>query len=142
MPLAIHVPWLSRQRVDFSTPISTVDVVPTLLDLAGIDISGSVDGRSRANVLRNPKSWQPENITSEWNDVDDPGYDGRSRITADGWKLNLYRDDAPELFNLKNDPGEMQNVAARPENRDRLKQLADELRAWQQQTKDKVPLMS
>ena len=140
VPLAIHVPWLSRQRVDFDTPISTVDVVPTLLDLAGIDISGSVDGRSRANALRNPKSWQAENITSEWNDVDDPGYDGRSRITADGWKLNLYRDDVPELYHLKSDPGEMHNLAARPEHRDRVRQLADELRAWQQQTKDKVSL--
>ena len=142
VPLAIHVPWLSRRRVDFDTPISTVDVVPTLLDLAGIDISGSVDGRSRAHVLRNPKSWQPENITTEWNDVDDPGYDGRSRITADGWKLNLYRDDVPELYHLKSDPGEMHNLAARPEHRDRVRQLADELSAWQQQTKDKVALKS
>ncbi|HEY0863971.1 MAG TPA: sulfatase-like hydrolase/transferase [Lacunisphaera sp.] len=142
VPLAIHVPWLSRQRVDFNTPISTVDVVPTLLDLAGIDISGAVDGRSRANALRNPKSWQAENITSEWNDVDDPGYDGRSRISADGWKLNLYRDDVPELYHLRSDPGEMQNLAAKPEHRDRVRQLADELSAWQQQTKDKVQLMS
>ena len=36
VPLAIHVPWLSRQRVDLRGPINLVDLVPTLLDLMGV----------------------------------------------------------------------------------------------------------
>lgn len=140
VPLAIHVPWLSRQRVDFQSPISTVDVVPTLLELMGHDVSGQVDGLSRAAALRDPRAWKPENISIEWNESQPQPVEGRSRVTADGWKLNLYRDDRPELYNLQADPGELRNVAAESAHRDRLKRLTEDLHAWQQQTKDQMPL--
>jgi arylsulfatase A-like enzyme len=142
VPLAIHVPWLSRTRVDFHTPISTVDLVPTLLDLMGRDITGQVDGVSRAGALRDPSTWRPENITSEWNDGSNSAFHGRSRITADGWKLNLYQGDTPELFNLDSDPGELRNRAADPAQRDRVRKLTDELHSWQQRTRDQVPLVT
>ena len=140
VPLAIHVPWLSRRRVDFQTPISTVDIVPTVLDLAGIDVAGSVDGRSRAAALRQPASFPTENITVEWNDPEQPEVSGRSRVTSDRWKLNLYVDDRPELFDLNTDPGEQRNLADDPAHRDRMRRLTDELRAWQQSTRDTLAL--
>ncbi len=140
VPLAIHVPWLSRRRVDFNTPMSTVDLVPTLLDLMGIDLAGQVDGVSRAGALRDPRSWRSENIRVEWTDGGNPAENGRSRVAADGWKLNLYHDDAPELFNVTSDPGEIHNRVAEPAQRDRVRRLADELRGWQQATADTLPL--
>ena len=140
VPLAIHVPWLSRSRVDFTTPISSVDLVPTLL--MGVDIKGAVDGISRAGALRNPASWRAENVTSEWNDGEDKAISGRSRIAADGWKLNLYHGDTPELFDLNSDPGELQNRAAEPAQRDRIRRLTEELHAWQQRTRDTLTLVN
>lgn len=142
VPLAIHVPWLSRRRVDFNTPMSTVDLVPTLLDLLGGGVPAGLDGVSRAGALRDPASWRPENITTEWNDGDSPAFNGRCRIAADGWKLNLYQEDAPELFDLNSDPGELRNRATEPAQRDRARRLTEELRAWQQRTQDKVPLFT
>jgi len=136
VPLAIHVPWLSRQRIDFHTPISTVDIVPTVLDLAGVGLRSPVDGRSRADALRNPASFRPENVTVEWNDPEDESVSGRSRVTSDGWKLNLYRDDAPELYDLNTDPGEQRNLAGDPAHQERFRRLTDELRGWQQATRD------
>lgn len=140
VPLAIHVPWLSRSRVDFNTPISSVDIVPTMLDLMGIDVAGQVDGVSRADALRDPGSWKPENICVEWTDGSNAAENGRSRVTADGWKLNLYQDDVPELFNLNGDPGEIRNLAANSAQRDRVKYLTEEIHAWQQRTRDSQPL--
>ena len=46
VPLAIHVPWLSRDRVDFNGPFSQIDLVPTLLDLMG----QAVPGRPRRRI--------------------------------------------------------------------------------------------
>jgi arylsulfatase A-like enzyme len=140
VPLAIHVPWLSRQPVRYRSPISTVDLVPTLLDLMGIDVAGQVDGRSRADALRSPRTWREENVSVEWNNPETPATDGRSRVSADGWKLNLYRDDRPELYHLVSDPGERVNRAQEPAQRERVRRLTDELHAWQQQTRDTVPL--
>jgi len=140
VPLAIHVPWLSRSRVDFNTPISSVDLVPTMLDLMGIDIAGQVDGVSRAGSLRDPASWKPEDICVEWTDGGNAAENGRSRVAADGWKLNLYQDDAPELFDLNTDPGEIHNRYAEPAQRDRVKRMTAEIHAWQQRTRDSQPL--
>lgn len=140
VPLAIHVPWLSRTRVDFNTPLSTVDLVPTMLDLMEVGVPSGLDGVSRAGALRDPKSWRPENVTVEWNDGNEPAYSGRSRVAADGWKLNLYQGDNPELFDLNSDPGEIHNRAAEPAQRDRVKRMTEDLHAWQQSTRDTVPL--
>jgi arylsulfatase A-like enzyme len=140
VPLAIHVPWLSRTRVDFNTPVSTVDLVPTLLDLMNVGVPSGLDGVSRSGALRDPASWKPENITVEWNDGQEPAYSGRSRVAADGWKLNLYPGDKPELFDLNTDPGEISNRATEPAQRDRVAKLTEELHAWQQRTRDTVKL--
>jgi choline-sulfatase len=140
VPLAIHVPWLARSRVDFNSPVSTVDLVPTLLDLMNAGVPSGLDGVSRAGALRDPKSWRPEDVTSEWNDGSDPDLSGRSRIAADGWKLNLYRGDRPELFDLNTDPGELRNRAAEPAQRDRVRRLTEGLQAWQQRTRDTIAL--
>jgi arylsulfatase A-like enzyme len=140
VPLAIDVPWLSRRRVDFRTPTSSVDLVPTLLDLMGVDVAGQVDGVSRAGALRDPASWRAEDVTSEWNDEDGPALSGRCRITADGWKLNLYHRDSPELFDLNSDPGEQRNLANAPAHRDRVRRLTADLNGWQQRTQDTLAL--
>lgn len=41
-----------------------------------------------------------------------------------------------ELYDLENDPHEIENLAASPEHQKRLKQLQSDLKAWQQKTRD------
>src|SRR5262249_50068210 len=107
-----------------------------------IDISGQVDGHSRAGLLRDPSSEKPESVTVEWNDPETKVFSGRSRVTADGWKLNLYEHDKPELYDLNKDPGELSNRAADRSQGDRVRRLTDELRDWQQRTKDTLALQT
>lgn len=140
IPLAIHVPWLSRRQVRLDQPISLVDLTPTLLDLMGVGVPAGLDGRSRAAALANPASWPAGNIVIEWHDADDHALDGRSLRTADNWKLNLFTGDAPELYDLNTDPGEFRNLARDPAHADRRRRLTEELRSWQQQHRDPVAL--
>ena len=44
---------------------------------------------------------------------------------------------AEELYDLENDPEEVENLADKPEHRDRLKAMRRELELWQQLTRDK-----
>jgi hypothetical protein len=72
----------------------------------------------------------------EWTDGGNAAENGRCRVTADGWKLNLYQGDTPELFDLTTDPGEIHNRAAEPAQRDRVSRMTEEILAWQQNTRD------
>jgi arylsulfatase A-like enzyme len=139
IPLLIHVPWLSRRRVDFRGPFSQIDLTPTLLELLGRPIS-EVDGVSRAGWLRRGAA-PDEDVVVLWNEYDDEGDDGRCLVGADGWKLILYRRDGPELFDTSSDPGELVNRAKDVSQRDRVRRMAQKIKDWQVRTADTVPLM-
>jgi choline-sulfatase len=146
VPLMIHVPWLSPQRIDFAGPINQIDVTPTLLDLLGCGDQAGLDGRSRAPELAHPPSWRPSDIVVEWHDFNvgsrprDADCDGRSIVTADRWKLNFFRGDGPELYDLNSDPEELRNLAGEPAQRARIVRLGEAMRAWQEHYRDDMPL--
>lgn len=140
IPLMIHVPWLSRRQVVMNQPINLVDLTPTLLDLLNGSVPSGLDGQSRAGALRNPASWRAEDIVIEWHEDGDHSVDGRSLRTADNWKLNLYRGDTPELYDLNTDPGELRNLAGDPAQRDRIREFAGRIFAWQKRHRDTMPL--
>lgn len=98
------------------------DVMPTLLDLAGIDIPDSVDGRSMVSNDRRDHLYGECNEGSE-----------ATRMLHDGrFKLIYYAaGNHLQLFDLRDDPRELDDLATSPahvEIRDRLTALlVDEL---------------
>jgi arylsulfatase A-like enzyme len=141
VPLMFHVPWLSREQVRFDGPVSNIDLVPTILDLMGAEVPSHLQGRSNAGVLHDPKAWKQQDVVIEWHGEDDRhDEDGRSLVATDGWKLNLYRGNTPELYDLSTDPGELHNVIHAAANADRVKRMSEQLRGWQVQHNDKIPL--
>jgi arylsulfatase A-like enzyme len=137
VPLLLRVPWQpGGKRV--SAPFSHIDLAPTLLELMGAAAPTAIDGKSQAASLQGESLGEDVVVIS--NDPKHPAEDGRCLITSDGWKCNLYRDDAPELFDLRNDAAELSNVARRPEHRSRLSDLVARLRDWQHRTGDTLPL--
>ncbi len=102
-------------RVDTRSVLSGVDLLPTLARLAGVPAPNGLDGEDTSDILtgasrprRNPLHW-------EWR-FNVAGYPvNRSPILAmrDGdWKL-LWNPDRSrvELYNLPQDPAEMDNLA-------------------------------
>ena len=64
----------------------------------------------------------------------------RSIISHDGWKLNASATDQSELFDLNTDPHELTNRFNDPDQRGRIADLLDRIRAWQATVADTAPL--
>jgi hypothetical protein len=64
----------------------------------------------------------------------------RSVISPDRFKLNLSPGDQCELYDLTNDPHEMNNLFDEPEHRDRVREMAASIRMWQMATGDDMVL--
>jgi arylsulfatase A-like enzyme len=146
IPLIIHVPWLSNKQIMLEGPISQVDLVPTLLELAGAQIPDHLQGVSRAGALHDhadgapAEPWLGGDVVVSWNNPTLPEEEGRSLVTIDRWKLNLYHDDRPELFNLQEDPAELANLAGEVSQRGRFDRMRDEILSWQERFADPLSL--
>ena len=124
--------------------VSTLDVLPTIADIAGVPAERrpAVDGQSLLPILKGtPADWR-----DAWFDTYDMvhlGNDGevshmRMIRTAD-WKLILYQeaDGSPldggarhELFYLGRDPGESNNLFGKQESSAAQRRLEARLRSW------------
>lgn len=64
----------------------------------------------------------------------------RTIITPDGWKLNYRRSGEHELYDLDEDPHEIENLADDDQYEDLIDDLYEEIIEWQIQTRDPVKL--
>ncbi len=99
------------QGVSTSAPSSHLDIMPTLLDLAGVVRPGQrQDGQSLVPVLGGSRIERRERFL-EFHPRIDPRVYNQSVVT-DAWRLTLYPNGEPEwgeLFDLEADPGEHEN---------------------------------
>lgn len=121
VPLIIQLPG-QRTATPIDNRVSSIDVMPTVLDLLGIDPQDKVKHQMRGQSLVPAMQGSPvkKDIFSETN-YREYTYK-RSIIAPDGWKL-IYTLElrTRELFDLTTDPGETKNLAdANPNKADEL----------------------
>lgn len=121
VPLVIHLPGHTA-AVTIDDRVSSIDIMPTVLDLLGIDPPKKVKRQLRGQSLVPAMQRSPVNrdIFSETN-YREYTYK-RSIIAPDGWKL-IYTLElrTRELYNLTADPGETKNLAeSNPDKADEL----------------------
>ena len=71
VPLLVRVPWLSDRQTRIGGVIGQIDLVPTLLDLAGEPVPGHLEGESRLPVLRGEARLDDNAAFLQWNGVGD-----------------------------------------------------------------------
>lgn len=64
----------------------------------------------------------------------------RTVISPEGLKLNYYRDGERELYDLREDPDETENLATDESHADTVEELAGEIFDWQVRTRDPIHL--
>lgn len=119
-PLIVHIPGAEPRVV--TAPVRNLDIVPTLLDYAGVDTAGlELEGRSLRALIEGKDDGEPR-----WQFASQ----GVFRSVSDSrFKLihNLKRGDL-WLYDVAADPEETRNVLAR--ERRSFYPLRDSLNAW------------
>ena len=109
-----------------NTPVTLADIMPTLLDMAGIKIPGSVDGKSLLPLLRGKGDFDRKYVHIECA--------GLTQALTDGHEKYIWNPSSgqEQLFNLDKDPGELRDLSGAAAGRKRLtawrKRLAERLR--------------
>lgn len=111
------------------------DLGPTFAEMAGAEPMAGVDGRSLVEVLQGgrPADWVDETY-SEFVELKHGNVFPSRMIRSGPWKLWVYGDEAnlpPALFNLDEDPDELNDLVTSEEHADiRNELLAKVMRDW------------
>jgi len=110
VPLIIHVPSY-KQSHTISEQVRTIDIMPTILNLAEINISNSINAQMKGTSIVPFMQGQPTSLDA----FSETDYlykvFKRSLRKANGWKFIYSLDtNQKELYNLKDDPKEKNNL--------------------------------
>ena len=139
IPLILSWPGqITAGLVDQKHLVSQIDILPTLCDYAGIDASVSFTGESLRAIVENPAADWREYLVVELADYKpDSSRKGRM-LRSSQYKYNVYSSgtDNEQLFNLQNDPGEMNNLAGDPAHQNIKSEHLQQLQQWMEDTGD------
>lgn len=118
VPLIVAGPGVpARQRSH--QPAELLDIYPTLLDLAGLDPVGGLEGLSLRPQLEKPDASRRPAITTH--------NAGNHSVCDPRWRYIRYADGSEELYDRENDPHEWHNLAGKEEHADVIKRLSQSL---------------
>lgn len=119
IPMIIRYPHIVKEGSEIDALCMNIDLAPTILEMAGIDIPEYMQGKSMLNLMEQKDDDWRKSILFEYYVDDAYPYAGPDMlaIRTDRFKLvdNFLEDDIDELYNLKQDPGEMNNLISDPE---------------------------
>ena len=176
LPLIIRAPGQTQRGVVSDALVSWVDIVPTLLDAAGVNYKPTAfQGKSFLKTMLENSPGEQQQIYASHTFHEITMYYPMRTIIGERYKLiyNLaYKLDYPaasdlwesptwqaslksenqmfgkrsikkymqrdqfELYDLKSDPDEVNNLAKNPEHAEVLEKMKAQLKGWQQETKD------
>jgi arylsulfatase A-like enzyme len=124
VPLILAGPGIpAGKRIDAQCALR--DLFPTVCELTGLSLPGSVQGKSLMPVLRGE--------TSEVHDAVFGYFTQTQRMlrTPDGWKLIWYpKANRTQLFDVAHDADELHDLSAEPAHGERMQQMLQKLQAW------------
>ncbi|PYJ80975.1 MAG: sulfatase [Verrucomicrobia bacterium] len=119
--------------------ILNVDFAPTLMEFAGLPIPSDIQGHSFTPLLRgeNPKDWRTAMYYRYYHYPQDHRVQPHYGIRTERYKLIYFNKiDQWELFDLRKDPRELNNVFADHAYAETVKKLKDDLYRLKKELKD------
>ena len=143
-PLIMCLPAGFDKRGDISQMVQNIDYAPTFLELAGAEIPADIQGESLLPLLKgeNPEDWRTSMYYHFYEYPAEHMVKRHYGVRTDRYKLiHFYNDiDSWELFDLQNDPHEMNNVYSQKEYEQVVKDMKQELLRLQEKYDDPIRL--
>jgi len=134
VPLIVTGPGLQRNKRSDAF-VYLFDIFPTICELAGLAVPETVDGVSLVPMLKGKRPAQTrESLFFAYRNL-------QRAIRTREWKLIRYTVNGKEttqLFHIARDPWEREDLAGKPEHRDRVARMTADLRAAARQLGDPI----
>lgn len=108
VPLLFHGPGIVARRIEQRR--SQIDLAPTILELMGVEVSSDLHGRSLVDELRGKEPELREPILLEL--AEDSHNAHRRALIQGDLKIIDFGRGRFDLYDLKEDPGELKNLAS------------------------------
>lgn len=137
IPLAMRWPRLIKPDWVVEQFALNIDLAPTLLEVAGAPVPKPMQGRSLVPVLRGkPAGWRRSFLTEYFAEPRYPRVPTWQAVRSERWKYVEYTAlrGMDELYELKSDPYEMNNLIGEPAARRVLVECKQELGSLRKET--------
>ncbi len=122
IPMIFSWPGHLGQKI-VEQQVQEIDVLPTLADLLNFQTQGLVQGRTLRRLMEGTKTELPAAYSESMTPKLYYGWSELKALRNNDWKY--IEAPQPELYNLKEDPGELHNLVA--EQPDRVSQMREQL---------------
>ena len=141
-PLVMSLPERFDRKGDIAELVQNIDFAPTFLELAGVEVPEDIHGVSLVPLLKgeSPDDWRSSLYYHFYEYPAEHQVMRHFGVRTDRYKLiHFYNDqDFWELYDLKNDPSEMNNLYGSPGYEQITETLKAELAALQEEYDDPV----
>lgn len=138
VPLLIHTPGQENKQIKEERVVS-YDLLPTLADICGLTVAkdAELDGVSIKPLLDGKRQEQLDKRDLFWHKASErPNSTGdyvSTAVRSGNYKLiDFYLQHRVELYDLSNDPGEKNNIAA--QHPEKVKELMAKIETWRKDT--------
>jgi len=125
VPFIVYAPSMFPARTDDHL-VANIDLAPTFAELGGVDAPDTTNGESLVPLLKDPNAkWRDAILLEHWPTEEGIGskIPQFSAVRTADWKYVEYTTGEKELYDLKNDPYELSNLADKPEYAEIQKEL-------------------
>ncbi len=137
VPMLAYCPEMIQSGSKVGELVQNIDIAPTLLEAAGLTVPDDMDGRSFLPVLKGKSiPWRDAIYYEYYWERNFPQTPTMHGVRTDRYKYIHYHGiwDIDELYDLKTDPNEMNNLIFEPEQQDRIKKMNKMMYDWLERT--------
>lgn len=138
VPFIAKWPGVTKAKTINEEQIIIEDIFPTFLEMAKVDYKNEVDGKSFVKALRGEKLDENRMLVWHFPHFYDQ-YPFSVARQGDFKVIYKYYDDSYELYNIKEDLSEKNNLAER--NPEKLKELTSNLRNFLEEVDAQTPIV-